>query len=152
MPRPRSPRLQLSPSSICEECGKEVTDKKHFVFNNRKRHWNCAELLHEYIKKMEEAIENADDENAKENAKDNFRQLGLLAARMDVCEKHNQDYKCSFEMVGYKEELQERHQSLLDLQAAISQFRMPSDVGRDALHWVLQTIRSEKHRVRKLLE
>ena len=101
---------------------------------------------------MEEAIENADDENAKENAKERFRQIGLLGAKIDVCEKHDNDYECSFEMVGYKEELQERHQSLLDLQAAISQFRMSSDVGRDALYWVLDTIRSEKLKVRRLLE
>ena len=147
MSRSRSPRLQLSPSSICEECGKEVTDKKHFVINHRKRHWECARILLAELEKMEEAIQD-DDEDAKEH----FRQNALLIARMDVCEKHDNDYECSFEMVGYKEELQERHQSLLDLQAAISQFRMSSDVGYDALYWVLDTIRSEKLKVRRLLE
>ena len=47
-----------------------VTEQKYFVLNNRKRHWNCAEVVVERLKMMEEAIENADDETAKENAKE----------------------------------------------------------------------------------
>ena len=78
------------------------------VINNRKRHWDwdCAGTLLAELEKMEEAIQD-DDENAKEN----FRQNALLIARMDVCEKHGNDYECSFEMVGFKEELQERGQN-----------------------------------------
>ena len=141
MSRSRSPRIQLRHSSVCEECNEEVTDNKYFVINNRKRHWNCAEMILKEIERMEEAIDN-------KKAKEKNRQNCFLIARMDVCMRHGSDFVCSFEMVGYKEEMHKYYQSLLDITVSVSEM----NVDREAKQWVILKIRSERDRLQKLLE
>ena len=57
-PRARSPRLQLSPSSVCEECGKEVTDQKYFVHGAQYEQEQRGNLMIELLQKNNMCMEN----------------------------------------------------------------------------------------------